>query len=61
MAAVDSLTSELAFKANVAAVSRDYICEPHLGEKAIVPSKPDLLPAAETVFVPRRVSDRWWC
>lgn len=35
MTAVDSLTSELAFKANVAAVSRDYVCEPHLGGRAI--------------------------
>jgi len=35
MAAVDSLTSELAFKANVAAVFRDYICEPHLEYRTV--------------------------
>lgn len=29
--AADKLAAELAFKANVDAVSRDYICEPHLG------------------------------
>jgi len=29
--AVDKLSAELAFKANVDAVSRDYVCEPHLG------------------------------
>jgi hypothetical protein len=32
MAAVDKLSKELAFKANVDAVTRDYICEPRLGE-----------------------------
>jgi hypothetical protein len=29
--AVDKLSAELAFKANVDAVSRDYVCQPHLG------------------------------
>lgn len=29
--AVDKLSKDLAFKANVDAVSRDYICEPRLG------------------------------
>jgi hypothetical protein len=29
--AADKLAAELAFKANVDAVSRDYVCEPHLG------------------------------
>lgn len=32
--AADKLAAELAFKANVDAVSRDYVCEPHLGEWA---------------------------
>lgn len=27
----NQLAAELAFKANVDAVSRDYVCEPHLG------------------------------
>lgn len=31
MAAANKLAAELAFKANVDAVSRDYVCEPHLG------------------------------
>lgn len=30
---VDKLSAEMAFKANVDAASRDYICEPHLGER----------------------------
>lgn len=30
--AADKLAAELAFKANVDAVSRDYVCEPHLGK-----------------------------
>lgn len=29
--AVDKLSAELAFKANIDAASRDYICEPHVG------------------------------
>lgn len=33
--ATDKLAAELAFKANVDAVSRDYICEPHLGVYAV--------------------------
>lgn len=32
MSAMDSLSAELAFKANVDAANRDYVCEPHLGE-----------------------------
>ena len=31
MAAVEALSNELAFKAHVDAVNRDYVCEPHLG------------------------------
>lgn len=31
MSAVDKLSAELAFKANIDAVSRDYVCEPHVG------------------------------
>lgn len=31
MSAVDKLSAELAFKANIDAVARDYICEPHVG------------------------------
>lgn len=31
MTAVDKLSAELAFKANVDAAARDYICEPHVG------------------------------
>ena len=31
MAAVEKLSAELAAKAHVAALSRDYICEPHIG------------------------------
>jgi hypothetical protein len=31
-AAANKLAAELAFKANVDAVARDYVCEPHLGE-----------------------------
>lgn len=31
MAAVDFLTAEMANKAHIDAVNRDYICEPHLG------------------------------
>jgi hypothetical protein len=31
-AAVDKLSAELAFKAQVDAVTRDYICDPHVGE-----------------------------
>jgi hypothetical protein len=33
--ATDKLAAELAFKANVDAVSQDYICEPHLGGCAV--------------------------
>eukprot|EP00775_Hariotina_reticulata_P003311 gene3311-3587_t len=33
--AVDKLAAELAFKANVDAVSRDYVCEPHLEYRTI--------------------------
>lgn len=32
MAAIDLLSSELAFKAHVDSVARDYVTEPHLGE-----------------------------
>lgn len=28
---VEKLSAELAFKANVDAVSRDYVCKPHIG------------------------------
>ena len=31
---VDVLSAEMAHKAHIAAVSRDYICEPHLGAAA---------------------------
>lgn len=31
--AANKLAADLAFKANVDAVSRDYITEPHLGER----------------------------
>ncbi|KAF8056378.1 V-type proton ATPase subunit B 1 [Scenedesmus sp. PABB004] len=34
-AAVDSLSAELAFKANIDAASRDYICEPHIEYRTI--------------------------
>jgi hypothetical protein len=33
--AVDKLSAELAFKAQVDAVTRDYICEPHVGERGL--------------------------
>lgn len=33
MSAVDKLSAELAFKANVDAVARDYVCEPHVGTR----------------------------
>ena len=33
MTAVDKLSDELAFKAHVSAMSRDYICEPHIGKR----------------------------
>eukprot|EP00879_Flechtneria_rotunda_P002805 GHRR01003016.1.p1 GENE.GHRR01003016.1~~GHRR01003016.1.p1 ORF type:complete len:477 (+),score=137.63 GHRR01003016.1:99-1529(+) len=35
MSAVDKLSAELAFKANIDAVSRDYVCEPHLEYRTI--------------------------
>lgn len=31
-AAVEKLSSELAFKAHVDAINRDYVVEPHLGK-----------------------------
>lgn len=31
-AAIDSLSAELAFKANIDAAARDYVCEPNLGK-----------------------------
>lgn len=30
---VDFLTAEMAQKAHIDAVNRDYVCEPHLGER----------------------------
>ncbi|KAF6262268.1 P-loop containing nucleoside triphosphate hydrolase protein [Scenedesmus sp. NREL 46B-D3] len=35
MSAVDKLSAELAFKANVDAVARDYVCEPHVEYRTI--------------------------
>lgn len=35
MAGVDLLSSELAFKANVDAANRDYVCEPHLEYRTV--------------------------
>jgi hypothetical protein len=31
MTAVQKLSDELAFKAQVSALTRDYVCEPHIG------------------------------
>ncbi len=31
--AVDMLSAEMAAKVHIDAVNRDYICEPHLGER----------------------------
>jgi len=44
----DKLAAELAFKANVDAVSRDYICEPHLGACRAVPGR-DRSPAESPI------------
>jgi hypothetical protein len=33
-AAVEKLSAEMAAKAHVAALSRDYVCEPHIGRAA---------------------------
>eukprot|EP00877_Chromochloris_zofingiensis_P007169 jgi/Chrzof1/2705/Cz11g25250.t1 len=35
MSAMDSLSAELAFKANVDAANRDYVCEPHLEYRTV--------------------------
>jgi hypothetical protein len=41
---MDSLSSELAVKAHIDAVSRDYICEPHIGARAAAAARGDRAP-----------------
>jgi hypothetical protein len=57
MSAVDKLSAELAFKANVDAVSRDYVCEPHVGtlkqqDLGLVNSQTTLITLSRPTVVP---------
>lgn len=50
-AAVDKLSKDLAFKANIDAVTRDYICEPRLGARPGAPRQHGVWDAFKTPWV----------
>jgi hypothetical protein len=52
-AKVDKLSADMALKANIGAASRDYVCEPNLGEQ-IRPGRP-IRPLRPSVRCPRLV------